>query len=315
MMPRPNHRLVSGLAVLVLLALSLVACSSDETTSGGAATSAPSTIAGASVLPQTLVYGSAAVRSPASASVPLHVDVYVPPDPPAGPLPVVVLIHGGGFTSRSRTDAGIVRIARALAVQGVVAASIDYRLLGREPDPSERVAPLVAALPKAPLFTGMASAVDDTLTAIDYLRDHAGDLGLDMDRLGLIGSSAGAITADHVAYALDDHGIDGPKVRFVASLWGGMFVPPPAGQGELAADQLEHGEAALFAVHGDADPRVPVKLDDQLIARAKAEDVPSEYHRIPGGGHGYGDSRFFTYEASGGRTPYERLLAFVADEL
>lgn len=116
------------------------------------------------------------------------------------------------------------RIARALAARGIVAASIDYRLLGQAPRPSRRVGPLLPALLAALLSAAIAAAVDDTLTATDYLRAHARGLGIDIRRLGLVGSSAGAITADQVAYVLDDHGIRGPRLRFAASLWGGLIV-------------------------------------------------------------------------------------------
>jgi dienelactone hydrolase len=100
-----------------------------------------------------------------------------------------------------------------------------------------------------------------------------------------------------------DHGVKGPKVRFLASLWGGIFAPG-------GAAQLEHGEAALFAVHGDTDPTVPVTLDDQLIARARRQDVRNEYHRIQGGAHGYDGSGFFTREVVGSQAPFDRLLRF-----
>jgi acetyl esterase/lipase len=247
---------------------------------------------------------------PKATSVPLLLDAYEPASQPAVLRPVVVLVHGGGFTMQSRTDDGIVRIARALAARGVVALSIDYRLLQQSPVPSERVARVAAALPKAPVFGAMTAAVDDTLSALHYVTAHRAELGVDPHALGLIGSSAGAITVDHVAYALDDHHVDRPTIRFVASLWGGMFVTPPAGKGGLAANQLEQREAALFAVHGDADNQVPVELDDQLVARAKAEHVPAEYYRVPGGGHGYVASQFFTRKVVGDDTAFDRLIEF-----
>jgi len=52
-------------------------------------------------------------------------------------------------------------------------------------------------------------------------------------------------------------------------------------------------------VHGDADPRVPVRLDDQLAARAEGQGVLVEYHRMPGGRHGYEASGFFTRTVEG----------------
>jgi acetyl esterase/lipase len=257
-----------------------------------------------------VVYGHALVGRPHLELAPLRLDLYRPSGAFPGPRPVVVAIHGGGFVAQSRTDPGIVRIARALAARGVVVASIDYRLLGQAPVPSPRVARLVGALARQPITAAMACAVDDTLTALAYLRGHAGALGIDAGRLGLVGASAGAVTADHVAYALDGYDIARPRIRFVASLWGGILLPPAPGTGSLGADQLDPGEAALFAVHDTGDRTVAVEYDDELVARAELERVPVEYYRIPGGGHGFAHSRFFTYDVGRGQTPFERLLTF-----
>ncbi|MEI8238231.1 MAG: alpha/beta hydrolase fold domain-containing protein, partial [Actinomycetota bacterium] len=174
---------------------------------------------------------------------------------------------------------------------------------------------LLAGLPGSVFDAAMVSSVDDTITAIDYLRTHAREFGLDVDRLGLVGGSAGAITADHIAYVLDDHGISGPRVRFVASLWGGILIPAPTGHGDVAAAQLNHGEAALFAVHGDHDSSVRVALDDELVARATAEHVPVEYERIAGGEHSFEGTQFFTRPVVGPQTAFDRLLAFAAAHL
>ena len=253
-----------------------------------------------------VVYGMGEV-GPARGRTALLLDLYAPAGRSPSPRPVVVLIHGGGFTKQSRRDEGIVRIARGLAAEGVEAAAIDYRLIPQSPVPSPRVAPL--GLP-----AGMAAAVDDTLTAIAYLRTHAKNLGIDPGRMGVAGSSAGAVTADHVAYTLDDHGIAPPHLRFAGSLWGGIFAAAPT-RGADPATQLGKGEPALFAVHGDADPVVPVAMDDALAARARAEGVDVEYHRIGGGGHGYTGARFFTEPVAGSRTPFDRFLAFARYEL
>ena len=259
--------------------------------------------------------------TPASAAVTMRrgivyghgqrLDLYMPATRSAARAPVVVLIHGGGFAIANRTEPGLTRVARALADEGIVAASIDYRLLGSNPRPSARVRPLLAGLPDGREGRAIASAVDDTLTAIGYLKAHARPLGIDPSRLGLIGSSAGAMTANHVAYVLDDYGIKPPTIRFVGDLWGAILVASPV-TGLSAATQLERGEPPLFAVHGAADPLVPVTLDDQLAARAREQGVPAEYLRIRGAAHGFEGSKFFTADVGGGSTPFERLLAFAA---
>jgi acetyl esterase/lipase len=261
-----------------------------------------------------VVYGHARVGAPTARSVPLVLDLYRPGRRARARRPVVVLIHGGGYAHGNRKERGLVRIARALATRGIVAASIDYRLVGSRPQPSRRVRPLVDALPASRFSRAEAAAADDTLTAIGFLRRHAARLGIDPARVGLAGSSAGATTADDVAYSLDDHGIAAPRIRFVGDLWGGIFVDAPD-PGDPTAVQLDHGEAALFCVHGAADPIVPVVLDDELVARARAQHVRHEYHRVPGGGHGYGGTGFFTRRVAGRRTAFDRLLRFATSVL
>ena len=255
-----------------------------------------------------VVYGHGRVDRPTPGDVDLLLDLYEPVRRSRGRRPLVVLIHGGGFTGGSRGADDLVTIARSLAARGNVVASIDYRLAPQDPTPSPRVAAAAAEVPlDVPVLKAMVAAIDDTLTALDWLLDHHRELRIHRGRVGLVGSSAGAITADHVAYALDDLGIDAPRIRFVGDLWGGMFIPLDLA---AAATQLDRGEAALFAVHGAADPTVPVQLDDWLVAEAEAERVPVEYHRIAGAGHGFGATGFFTREVAPGQTAFERMLDF-----
>ena len=270
----------------------------------------PATARGAVRVTQGIVYGDGRVNQPDRGQARLLLDLYRPETTSRRMRPAVVLVHGGGFRSGSRSQPDLVRIARGLVRGGAVVASIDYRLTPQDPVASRRVARVAAAAPDFPVFSGMVAAVDDTLTALDWLRDHdrAARLGVDRNRIGLVGGSAGAITAGHVAYALNDIAVPAPRIRFVGDLWGGLFLTAP-GAGSGAA-QLERGEAALFAVHGSGDRTVPVDLDDALVARARSVGVRTEYHRIPGAGHGFGAIGFFTRNVAGDETAYERLLRF-----
>jgi acetyl esterase/lipase len=285
----------SALALLCLIAV-LVA--------GAPPATAKPPVTGVRVTPG-IVYGQGQVTRPQPGAFDLLLDLYEPVTKSQGRRPAVVLIHGGGFTGGSRLSADLDRIARALAERGIVVANIDYRVVPQGPVPSARVAALSAAVPSAPILVAQVAAVDDTLTAIDWLRANAKELRIHPRRLGLVGSSAGAITADHVAYTLDEYGIAVPRISFVGDLWGGIFFDVGA-----EAAQLEPGEAALFAVHGTADRTVPVFLDDRLVARAQAVGVPVEYHRVAGAGHGFGATGFFTREVAPGQTTFDRLLDF-----
>ena len=259
---------------------------------------------------EQIVYGQALVGQPAPGNVDLLLDLYEPVTRSTERRPALVLIHGGGFMQGSRNQPELVMIARGLAARGMVVVSIDYRLIPQDPVPSARVAPAAAVVPLGvPLYKAMVTAIDDTLTALDWLWVHAKGLRIHRNRLGIAGGSAGAITADHVAYALDDLGIRAPRFRFVGDLWGGMFVPPHPSL-HAAAGQLERGEAALFAVHGSADSTVPVQLDDWLVEQATAVGVPVEYHRVEGAGHGFIATDFFSREFAPGQTAFDRMLDF-----
>lgn len=257
-----------------------------------------------------IVYGEGQVNRPAPGPFNLLLDLYEPVTRSNGRRPAVVLIHGGSFTGGSRRGSDLDRVARGLAQRGIVVANIDYRVSPQDPSPSARVAAIKAAVPNVPVFVAMVAAIDDTLTAIDWLRDHANALRVHPHRLGLVGSSAGAITAAHVAYTLDDYGVSAPRFSFVGDLWGGIFLDVGA-----EATELEAGEAPLFAVHGTADRTVPVFLDDRLVARAEEVGVPVEYHRVEGAGHGFAATGFFTREVAPGQTAFDRMLDFAESAL
>ena len=113
---------------------------------------------------------------------PLTLDLFVPADPPAPP-PVVVLVHGGGWRSGSRhawTGA-----ARDLVAEGWAAATIDYRLRDTAPYPA---------------------AVDDVAAALRFLGAEGGRLGVDPNRLALMGGSAGGHLA--LLAAMTEPGVD-----------------------------------------------------------------------------------------------------------
>ncbi|HYF46102.1 MAG TPA: hypothetical protein VD926_07820, partial [Acidimicrobiales bacterium] len=153
-----------GRLAVGVLALLAVACGSDDTgaTLASTTTSPPSSANADDVTVEPGVeYARAEV---ADGRAPLLLDLYHPPGEADGPRPVAIVIHGGGFTSQSRLDDGIVQIAHALAEHGVVAASIDHRLDPQGPVPPDRVAGLLAALGGIDIAPAMAAAVDDTLT-------------------------------------------------------------------------------------------------------------------------------------------------------
>ncbi|NBR96776.1 MAG: hypothetical protein EBT48_04125, partial [Verrucomicrobia bacterium] len=98
------------------------------------------------------------------ASTPLAFDLYRPTIAPSVALPVVILIHGGGYNASSadRTQSYIVSLANQLAARGFQALSIDYRLratLDRD-TPAEQL-------------PALRDAAADTLEALKFVRANA----------------------------------------------------------------------------------------------------------------------------------------------
>lgn len=99
-----------------------------------------------------------------------------------GPLPLVVFFHGGGFLfgGLETHDA----MCRALANHaGMAVAAVDYRLAPEHPFPA---------------------ALEDGIAALVWLSQKADELGLDPERLGLAGDSAGGHLAVGVVLSQPD---------------------------------------------------------------------------------------------------------------
>ena len=105
-------------------------------------------------------------------------DLYLPKG--LGKAPVVIAAHGGGWQAGSRTSYRY--WGPFLARNGYAVFSIDYRL------------------GKVGTYPG---SVYDLKAAIQFVRAKAAELGLDPERIGLMGDSAGAHLAALVALAPD----------------------------------------------------------------------------------------------------------------
>ena len=114
-------------------------------------------------------------------------DVYLP-ESGGDVSPVVVFIHGGGFTSGDRKDERLAeRIPKCLA-DGIALIAVEYRFLK---DAGEVKPPVKVCL-------------DDVIAAMRFIRMKADDWNLDVERMGLTGSSAGGCACLFVALSGDN---------------------------------------------------------------------------------------------------------------
>jgi acetyl esterase/lipase len=238
----------------------------------------------------------------------LLLDVYSPPQRER-PRPAVLLIHGGGFVSGSRADADIVAAARHLAQGGYVAFAIDYRLVDlTQPGPAWPV------------------PLSDVQRAVRWVRAEAPIYGVDPERIGAYGISAGAGLAAHLGVRESPESADhdlatfSSRVRCVVALAGPMDgTIPSANPSDLDVAQALFGgmvtqvpdvyrdasvvahvdpaSAPFLVVHGVHDTVVPIAHAQRLVAALQEAGIPVDYVEYPDAGHDV-----FAWERVGART-------------
>lgn len=282
-MLRRTHRRTSGrrapvLVLVAVLALVATSCWTPSFTPGTYTVAVTSNV----------VYGQGEINGGGTFTN-LQLDLYTPQGTGQSELPLVVVVHGGGFVGGSKTQSNVVSWSRAFAARGFLVASIDYRLAGANPVPSARVQPLydqvTAGGPNAQAVAAVA-AIDDTLTALDFLiaRPDTADVSTT-----LVGGSAGAITVDYVAYALDDVGIPRPPIRAVVSNWGGFPFGSAAQfiqHAPLDPDTL-YSEPPIFLAHATGDPTIAYSLSTDIAARATTVGLDHRLYTKNAAVHGF----------------------------
>jgi len=104
---------------------------------------------------------------------PLSLDVFRTSSAPVQGAPALLYVHGGSWKHGSKTlNKRWKHIFKRITDKGVVAISIDYRLYQ----------------PKGYRYTDPIEDVED---AVEWVYDHAQELGIDPSRIGLAGASAG----------------------------------------------------------------------------------------------------------------------------
>jgi len=110
----------------------------------------------------------------------LKLDIHRPKDGGKN-LPVIVYIHGGGWTSSDKSEMD--QWCRRIADRGYLVINVNYRLAPEFPFPT---------------------AVNDCLGAMCWIVRHAAEYGGDISRMGITGGSAGGHLAAMVAGAWND---------------------------------------------------------------------------------------------------------------
>lgn len=218
-------------------------------------------------------------------------DIYLPPSS-KGLSPVVINIHGGGWNKgQKESQTGFSTFFK----KGFAVANIGYRLTGQATAPA---------------------AVEDTRCALIYLIRNAKALNIDVNKIVIMGGSAGghlalmggllgndrrfdtncAGTEDiKVAAIIDKYGItdvwDWGYGSNVTSKSASRWLGDKKDDKKFAAsvspiNYVTKNSPPTFIVHGDADPTVPYQQSVDLHKKMKDAGVITEFITVPGGLHG-----------------------------
>jgi len=237
---------------------------------------APASATGVATTKQTIAYGSSSDQT---------YDVW-PAQGGSGPAPLVMFVHGGGWTSGSKDSASGPYKSGYYPAEGYVYASINYRLV-----PSVTVEDEAA----------------DVVSALKSLLDHADGLGIDPSRVVIMSHSAGAhliaLVGTDESY-LASVGLSESSLRGVIAIDGAAYdVPTQMAFGGIMHDRYVEAfdtdpvrQQALSPTSHAAAPNAPAFLlphvqrpdgiaqADELAAALQAAGTSVEEASFPGTG-------------------------------
>ena len=215
----------------------------------------------------------------------LLLDLYTPKGDTEKNRPAVIVAHGGAMVAGARNDYAqhTVNYCDSLAARGFVTASVEYRLGVSLTEKNYQL-----HIDSVDFARAVYRGVQDIRAAVRYMRANASSLGIDPNRIYLVGNSAGAILSLENVYAsmyrdfpeyihnstpklggLDDYGEEASysTANGVAALWGAVHDPSLIGSSPVP----------VLLIHGNADETVYFKAGRPLsdVAATLENIIPS----------------------------------------
>lgn len=196
---------------------------------------------------------------------PLLMDLYTPKGDTEKKRAAVIVSHGGAFVAGAKddTDQQTVTYCDSLAARGFVAASIEYRM-----GVTLAGSGINYSIDSVDFGRAVYRSVQDINAAVRYMRKNADKLGIDPNRIYLVGNSAGAILSLENIYTAKETDFPSYVQKNGAPDLGSLNI-----YGEQGVDAHANGVVALWgAVHNPniiGDNKTPVFLvhgtDDETV--------------------------------------------------
>jgi len=206
-------------------------------------------------------------------------DIFYPKAKSDTPRPAVVFIHGGGWVNGDKRRGVFLTLALEYASRGYVTLTTNYRLDNTK-------------LP----------CIQDTKTAVRWLRANAEKYNVDPKRIGAFGNSAGAHLVTMLGISHTDKSLDvGPYLQYSSAVQAVAAAATPTApnlrnEGATEADKKLIAPMSYIAkdvppfllFHEESDRTVPVSNSDDFVAALKKAGAKNiTYKRYTdGSGHG-----------------------------
>ena len=222
---------------------------------------------------------------------------------PTKPAPVILCVHGGAWRGGNKSEMALV--ALPLTKSDFVTVSVGYRLFEPKKQPTNI----------------WPTQIDDVQRAVRFLRANADKYGIDPQRMGAIGFSAGGHLVSLLGVTDTRDNSDeklakfSSRVRCVVDVFGPSDLTMDysqlklgnssvqdlvddfigRGRAKSVVDQYRRDASPLFSVdkksvpfliyHGDKDPIVPVENSRKLHAALLKVGAKSDYVELKNEGH------------------------------
>ena len=238
-----------------------------------------------------VVYGTAQ-------GTPLLLDLAMPKTG-KGPFPVVVFLHGGGWSEGNRQEMN--HFIEGVAGLGYVGVTVAYRLVPAARFPAQ---------------------LEDCKAAVRWLRANAAKYRINPKHIGVVGFSAGGHLASMLGVTGKNDGLEGAggnpdqssRVQAVVSFFGltdfstrdwprdlenGVIEPFLGGSFANHADEYRRASPITYVTsdappflffHGSEDKLVPVDQSKRLGEKLRNAGVFAEVNVLEGEGHGFTDA-------------------------
>jgi acetyl esterase/lipase len=221
----------------------------------------------------------------------LVMDLYWPSEG-AGPFPLAVYVHGGGWTTGDKTE-NMKQYAKELTSRGIVVAAVEYRLA-----PTDK-------------FPAM---IEDVKCAVRHLRSNAVTYNIDPERIGAFGGSAGGHIVNLLGTADASAGWDdvgayqgvSSRVAAVVDLFGptdlrvefngnsAQSIKNVFGTTDYAAmgfaspiTYVTPDDPPFLVFHGEEDTLVPIAQSEAFVAALQKAGVEVTFVRVKNAGHSF----------------------------